>query len=73
MVDWTCQFCGSTKRMVERLLPDGSPLVQLGKNGEYEPVLDICCQSQKRNVEYVKSHTNRQTGEAPDIDEVGSL
>ena len=70
MSEFKCPFCGSTERLVQQFLPDGSEKVLLGSSGEYEPVYEPCCKSQKRNLEYVRNNIDPVTGEHPDIDDL---
>ena len=71
MSDWTCPFCGSTEIKVMRKSPTGEPYVEFGRSGEYEPIYDFCCLSQKRNADYATAHY--QPGEEPHPDEISRL
>ena len=71
MNDWKCPFCGSSERLVKRMAPTGQPYVSFGRSGEYEPIYDYCCLSQKRNGQYAETHV--KDGEIPDYDEIAKL
>lgn len=71
MTDWKCPFCGSSEIKVMRKSSTGQPYVELGRSGEYEPIYDFCCLSQKRNAEYTQAHY--KPGEEPSPDEISKL
>jgi hypothetical protein len=55
-----CPFCGSEKLKIK------TPY--LDKFGE--PIFTFCCNSQKRNDVYVKTHTSRYDGSKPSLEDV---
>lgn len=71
MSDWECPFCHSKEIKVIRKSSTGQPYVELGRSGEYEPIYDFCCLSQKRNADYVQTHYT--PGEEPHVDEIAKL
>ena len=55
-MDKPCQFCGSSKRLIETDFYD--------RPDATEPVKTSCCNAQKRNMDYIKSR--ELTGEEAD-------
>ncbi len=68
MSDTRCPFCGSEKIIIAPQVAKGYTAVELKRNGKYEPKEAYCCNSQRKNAQYLQKRYGRDQSKWPDKD-----